>query len=99
MNTNVKELIDYSKKGIVSKTIEKTDKADTTLFCMAAGTELDEHTSTKQGVVYVIEGLGEFIIEGKKIKMEPGCIIFMNANFVHSLKSEENTSFLLILTK
>jgi nitric oxide dioxygenase len=64
---------------------------------MAKDTEMDEHTSTKQGFVYILEGEGIFTLEGKKIKMIPGEIIFMDNNAKHSLKAEENTAFLLSL--
>jgi quercetin dioxygenase-like cupin family protein len=95
---NIKEKIDYSENGVLSKVISKTEKNNLTLFCMAAGTDVSEHTSTKEGFVYVIEGKGTFVLNSKEIKMEPGAIIFMNKNAPHSLKAEENTSFLLSLT-
>ncbi len=97
MHEQINELIEYSKKGILSKSIAGNDKLDVTLFCMAKGTEMSEHTSTKQGFVYVIEGNGVFNLEGKEIKMLPGVFIYMNENAVHSLKADENTSFILTL--
>ncbi len=98
MNEKINELIEYSKKGILSKDIVKNDKLNITLFCMAKGTEISEHTSTKQGFVYVVEGDGKFSLEGKDITMSPGVFIYMNENAVHSLKADENTSFILVLT-
>jgi len=97
MNKNIKQMIEYPEKGILSKEVIKQEKIDATLFCMAKGTEIDEHTSTKPGFVYVVEGKGIFILEGKKIEMKPGVFIFMEANKVHKLKAEENTAFLLVL--
>lgn len=94
---NIKDLIEYPKQGIISKVVKKTEKLDVTLFCMAKGTEIGEHTSTKQGFIYVLEGKGVFNLEGKNIKMESGKLIFMSKNAVHSLKSEKNTAFLLVL--
>mgnify|MGYP001616861440 CR=1 FL=1 len=94
---NIKDLIAYSKGGILSKVILKSDKLDVTLFCMAKGTAISEHTATKQGFIYVIEGKGVFTLEGKPIDMVPGVFIDMRANMIHSLKAEENTSFLLSL--
>lgn len=94
---SVLELIDYSEQGILSKEVFKDNKTDCTLFCMASGTEMSEHTSTKQGFVYVIEGKGVFNLQGKEIEMEQGVLIHMGANAVHSLKAVEDTSFLLIL--
>ena len=59
----IRELINYSNKGILSKTIVKNDSLNVTLFSMAAGTEISEHTSTKSGFVYVVEGKGIFNLE------------------------------------
>ncbi len=97
MEKNIKELIEYPQEGILSKEIIKDEKQNITLFCMAKDTEIDEHTSTRTGFVYVVEGNGIFNLEGKDIKMLPGVFIYMKENAVHSLKAEENTSFILSL--
>jgi nitric oxide dioxygenase len=97
MNKNIKELIEYPKEGILSKEIVKGEKQDVGLFCMAKGTEIDKHTSTKQGFVYVLEGKGIFNLEGEDIEMKEGVFIQMKENAVHSLMAEENTSFILSL--
>lgn len=89
-------MINYSDGGILSKVIQK-DKMNVTLFCMSKQTEISEHTSTKQGLVYVIEGKGIFNLEGNDLIMEKGKMILMEENAVHSLKAEENTSFILVL--
>ena len=89
MDINLRENINYSAGGILSKVIQKSDKLDITLFSMAEGTEISDHTATKQGFVYVIEG--------KDIEMLPGVLIQMDENMVHKLKAEQNTSFLLTL--
>lgn len=97
MEKNLKQMIEYPKEGVLSKEIHKDKRANVTLFSMAKGTEISEHTSTKQGFVYVIEGNGIFNLEGKEIEMKPGVLIHMKENAVHSLKARENTSFLLTL--
>lgn len=97
MNEKIIDLIEYSKKGIFSKVILKNDKLDVTLMCMAMGTELSEHTSTRQGTIYVIEGKGTFNLSGRDIAMAPGVFIHMEANSAHSLKAQENASFILTL--
>ena len=95
---NIQQSISYSEGGILSKIIFKGENNQTTLFSMAADTDISEHTSTKKGIVYVIEGKGIFILEGEEIKMESGTIINLEKNAKHSLKAKDNTSFLLILT-
>ena len=95
---NIKEMIEYPREGIISKEVSKKGNIDVTLFCMAKNTNISEHTSTKQGFVYVIEGNGNFNLQGKDIPMLPGVFIYMDKNAKHSLSAKENTSFLLTLT-
>lgn len=97
-NFELNKLIEYPKSGILSKVLLKSDKGDTTLFCMSKGSELTEHTSTKEGFVLVIEGEGVFTLKGKKIKMKKNVLIHMNKKELHSLKATKNTSFLLMLS-
>lgn len=90
---NVKDLISYAEKGIVSKEILPA----VTLFCMSGGSKISDHMATKHGLVYVIEGSGNFNLQGEIIKMETGVIISMPENAVHSLSAESNLSFILFL--
>jgi len=94
---NLEALIEYPKGGVLSKHILRDEKLEATLFCMAGGTSISDHTSTKEGLVYIIEGRGTFNLGGNKIGMSSGVMIRMGKNAVHSLSAEENTSFLLLL--
>ena len=96
-NVNIIKMIEYPKQGIISKDIFKSKSSQTGLYCMAKGAEMSEHTSSREGVVYVLEGKGVFVLQGKKIKMEKGVLIHMKSNAKHSLKADENTAFMLTL--
>lgn len=97
-NINIRKLIEYPKEGIISKKLFAEAETNHTLFCMSKGTDISEHTSTKEGTIHIIEGKGIFILGDKKIEMVPDVIIFMKRNEVHSIKAIENTSFLLSLS-
>jgi len=96
---NIKQMIEYPNEGVLSKELIKNEQMDVSLFCMAAGTEIGNHTSTKQGYVHVLEGQGIFNLEGEDIEMKEGQFIFMKENAVHSLRAVENTAFVLCLIK
>ncbi|MEK6959459.1 MAG: cupin domain-containing protein [archaeon] len=96
---DVRKLIEYPKEGILSKVLISVDGFNLTLFCMAKGSEMTEHTSTKRGTIHVLEGDGIFVLEGKKIKMKKDALIYMDKDAKHSLKAKKNTSFLLSLSK
>lgn len=91
------KLIDYTEEGITSKELIRTGMNNVTLFSMSRGTEMSEHTSSKEGFVYVLEGDGTFSLEGEDIKMAQGVLIYMKRNAKHSLSANKNTSFILSL--
>ncbi|MBS3051071.1 MAG: cupin domain-containing protein [Candidatus Aenigmarchaeota archaeon] len=93
---NLRDYIEYKEGGIFSRVI-KSGKYDATLFCMAEGTEMSEHTSAREGFVLIIEGSGVFKLEDNNIEMFGGKMIFMPEGTVHSLKANSNTSFILVL--
>jgi hypothetical protein len=62
--------IEYPSAGILSKIILQLPKCQYTLFCLAEGTELSEHTSTKNATVNVLDGKGILTLEGKDIPLE-----------------------------
>jgi quercetin dioxygenase-like cupin family protein len=94
---DIKKIIEYPKKGITSKEIAKSGDFSVDLFCMAAKTSISEHTSTKKGYVYVLEGKGIFNLKNKKIQMKPGVLINLDKNAKHSLNADKKTAFLLFL--
>ena len=95
----LQDLIEYPSSGIFSKVLLKDKNSQYSLFCLAAGTEIDEHTSTRNAVVTVIEGTGNLNLEGKDIALAPGVFVFMAANAPHALQAKENLAFVLTLSE
>lgn len=90
--------MEFPKKGVFSKVLAKSEVYNYTLMCMSAKTDIEDHTSTKEGVIQVLKGKGTFNLEGEDIEMKPGVFIFMPANAVHNLKADEDLAILLLLT-
>lgn len=90
--------IEYPEAGVLSKVLLKDNVCQYTLFCLAAGTDISEHTSTRNAVVQVLQGRGVLTLEGKAIDLEPGIFVFMPANAPHALQADENLAFLLTLS-
>lgn len=97
MYAQTHKLIEYSDRGILSKDLVRNEKFNITLFCMAKGTHISEHTSAKAGFIYVVEGKGVFNLAGNEIIMSAGILITMDENTIHSLGADENMSFILTL--
>ncbi|NPE27225.1 cupin domain-containing protein [Methanococcoides sp. SA1] len=96
---DLSELMQFQSEGIFSTVLAKAEGYNYTLMCLAAGTNIDEHTSTKNGVVQVLKGKGIFKLFDKDIEMKEGTFIFMPANAPHALQAEEDLAILLCLTK
>ncbi|WP_246275855.1 cupin domain-containing protein [Methanolobus zinderi] len=95
---DLNELMQFPSEGIFSTVLAKSDTYNYTLMCLAKGTDIDTHTSAKNGVVQVLQGKGTFKLFDRDIEMKPGMFIFMPADAPHSLQAEEDTAILLCLT-
>lgn len=95
---DLNKIMKFPEGGIFSKVLAKSNTYNYTLMCLAKGTEIDTHTSTKRGCVQVLKGKGEFTLNGKQILMKQGVFIFMPANAPHSLKANEDLAILLCLS-
>lgn len=95
----LQDLIEYPTSGILSKVLLKDKNSQYSLFCLAAGTKIEEHTSTRNAVITVVEGKGYLTLEGKEIALAPGVFVFMPANAPHALQAQENLAFVLTLSE
>jgi len=95
---DLSSMMEFPREGVFSKVLVKTEISNHTLMCLARGSDISEHTSTREAVVTVLKGKGVFILAGQKIRMEPGVFIFMPKDAPHSLSAEEDLAFLLSIT-
>lgn len=96
--TQLHDKIEYPESGVLSRVLIKENACQYTLFCLAAGTEISEHTSTRNATVQVLEGRGSITVAGEMITLEPGVLVAFPANAPHALQAVENLAFLLTLT-
>jgi nitric oxide dioxygenase len=95
----LQDLIEYPTSGISSKVLLKDKNSQYNLLCLAAGTKVDEHASTRNAVVTVVEGTGNLNLAGKDIALAPGVFVFMSANALHAVQARENLAFVLALSE
>ena len=95
---NLDALMEFPKEGIFSTVLAKGEMSNHTLMCLRKGTDISEHTSTREGTVTCLRGKGAFVLDGRPIKMTPGVFIFMPRKAPHSLKADEDFAILLSLS-
>ncbi len=91
-------MAEFPREGVFSKVLVKTEASNHTLMCLAKGSGISEHTSTREAAVTVLKGQGTFVLRGKKIRMRPGVFIFMPKDAPHSLSAEKDLAILLSLS-
>ena len=91
----LKEQVDYQPGQVVSKTLAQNDAVSVTLFAFAAGEEIGTHDSTGDAMVTVLEGVGQFTIDGVPYLVKPGEALVMPAKKPHSVYAPENFKWLL----
>ena len=95
----LQDLIKYPTSGIISKVLLKDTNSQYSLFCLAGGTLIDEHTSTRNAVVNVVAGTGNLYLAGENITLAPGVFIFIPSNTPHAVQAQSNLAFLLTLSE
>lgn len=93
------DLIEYPTSGMTSKVLLKDKNSQYSLLCLAAGTKIDKHTSTRNAVITVVKGKGNLNLEGKDVALSPGVFVFMPANAPHAVQAQENLAFVLTLSE
>lgn len=94
----LRDHLEYPESGILSKVLWKNALCQYSLFCLAANTEISEHTSTRNATIQVLEGTGTLTLNSETISLAPGMFIFMVANAPHALEAASNLAFMLTLS-
>lgn len=91
---NLEEAISFRDKSVLSQVLGN-GAVEATLFCMAAGTAISEHTTSRHARVLVLKGRGVFHLPDREVAMTPGVMISLPPGMKHSLAAGEDTAFIL----
>ena len=91
--------VEYQKGSVVSKEVINKKTGTVTLFAFDEGQGLSEHTSPYDAMVYILDGLAEIFIAGKKHNVSTGEMIIMPAGKPHALKAERCFKMMLVLIR
>ena len=89
-------LLQYQQGAIVSRTIVDKPTGTVTLFAFDQGQALSEHTAPFDALVHVLDGEGEFTIEGKPFRLAAGQALIMPAHKPHAVNAVQR--FQMVLT-
>ena len=80
---------------IVSRTLAQNRAVSVTLFAFAQGEEISTHDSIGDAMVYVIDGVGQFTVDGAEHICKAGDVLVMPAKKPHAVFAKEDFKMLL----
>jgi len=92
-------LVEVPDGGVLSKPVFTNEHLRCTLFGLAPGEELSEHTTTMEAVVQILEGEAEMTLGGDAHTVQAGAWIRMEPNLPHSIKAVTPVKFLLAVLR
>lgn len=81
---------------VVSKTLAQNPHLSVTLFAFDKGEEIGTHDSAGDAMVLVLEGTGQFTVDGVEYVVNPGESLIMPAQKPHAVFAKE--AFKMLLT-
>ncbi|MFN3659602.1 MAG: cupin domain-containing protein [Brevinematales bacterium] len=93
---NLKTLIPYTEKSIVSHQLARTEKVEITLFACDKGEKIHPHQIPTSAWLRVEEGLLDVLIGENTHSLTEGDFIELPPNIPHALSALDKTRFLLI---
>ncbi len=85
----LKDLVDYRKGQVVSKTLVQNDHVSMTLFSFDKGEEISTHASGGDAMVTVLDGTGKFTVGGEIFILNEGETLIMPKGIPHAVYGEE----------
>ena len=89
------ELVSAQPGQVVSRTLAQNPAVSLTLFAFAAGEEIGTHDSAGDAMVTVLEGEGQFTVDGTVYRCKAGESLVMPAKKPHAVYAPENFKMLL----
>lgn len=90
--------IEYRDGQIVSKTLVQNEKIGMTLFSFEKGEEISTHTAGGDALVFVLDGVGLFTVDGKEHIVKSGETLIMPKDVPHSVFAKERFKMLLAVS-
>ena len=92
---NLADQIHAEPGQIVSKTLAQNKAVSLTLFAFSKGEEISTHDSTGDAMVHVIDGIGQFTVDGAEHIGKAGDVLVMPAKKPHAVFAKEDFKMLL----
>ena len=95
---SLKDLVEYQKGQVVSKTLVQNDYVSMTIFSFDKGEEISTHAAGGDAMVTVLEGKGRFTVADEVFYLEAGDTLIMPKNIPHAVYGEDQFKMQLVVS-
>lgn len=95
---NLKNLVEYQKGQVVSKTLVQNEAVSMTIFSFDKGEEISTHASGGDAMVTVLDGRGRFTVGDEVFYLEVGETLIMPKDIPHAVYAEEQFKMQLVVS-
>ncbi|WP_150430609.1 cupin domain-containing protein [Dechloromonas sp. CZR5] len=96
---NLKQMLQYQEKAVVSRMLIKNPVGNVTLFAFDGNEGLSEHTAPYDALVIGVEGRAEIPVGGVKHTLGEGDSLLLPANIPHAVNPVGGFKMLLIMIR
>ena len=94
----LKDLVEYQKGQVVSKTLVQTEQVSMTIFSFDKDEEISTHAAGGDAMVTVLEGTGKFTVGGEVFILHEGETLIMPKDVPHAVYGKEQFKMQLIVS-
>ncbi len=96
---DLKEMLQYQEKSIVSRMLAKNTGGSVTLFAFDSGEGLSEHTAPFDALVIGVDGKAEISIGGKPHAVAAGETVLLPAGIPHAVSPDGRFKMVLVMIR
>ena len=96
---NLKQMLQYQEKAVVSRMLLKNPAGNVTLFAFDGNEGLSEHTAPYDALVIAVEGRAEISLGGVSHTLGEGDSLLLPANVPHAVYPKGGFKMLLIMIR
>ncbi len=94
----LKDLVEYQDGQVVSRTLVQNDKVSMTVFSFDKGEEISTHAAGGDAMVTVVEGTGQFTVDGREFVLTEGETLIMPKDIPHGVYGKERFKMVLVIS-
>lgn len=96
---NLKQMLQYQEKAVVSRMLVKNQAGNVTLFAFEGDEGLSEHTAPYDALIVGVDGRAEVVLDGVRHSVGEGDCLLMPAHVPHAVHPLGGFKMLLVMIR